>query len=166
MSKFGGAPKCPICNKSVYMSEEVVAEGYKWHKNCFKCSSCNKMLDSSNMAAHRNEGKEVPSLFCSHCHRKTHDIHKIAAPTTAASVGGPNACGRCNKTVYAAEKVVAAGKPWHKSCFNCAECNKKLESTTVTDNEGEIYCKGCYGAKFGPKGFGYGGGAGALTRTQ
>lgn len=25
---------------------------------------------------------------------------------------------------------------------------------------------GCYGANFGPKGFGYGGGAGALTRTQ
>lgn len=28
----------------------------------------------------------------------------------AAAVGGPNACGRCNKTVYAAEKVVGAGK--------------------------------------------------------
>ena len=35
------------------------------------------------MAAHRGEGKEIPSLFCSHCHRKTHDIHKMAAPTTA-----------------------------------------------------------------------------------
>ena len=31
---------------------------------------------------------------------------------------------------------------------------------------GEIYCKSCYGAEFGPKGYGFGGGAGALTRTQ
>ena len=31
---------------------------------------------------------------------------------------------------------------------------------------GEIYCKACYGGLFGPKGYGYGGGAGALTRTQ
>ena len=30
---------------------------------------------------------------------------------------------------------------------------------------GEIYCKACYGRAFGPKGYGYGGGAGALTNT-
>ena len=30
---------------------------------------------------------------------------------------------------------------WHKQCFNCASCKKKLDSTTVCDNEGQIYCK-------------------------
>ena len=29
-----------------------------------------------------------------------------------------------------------------------------------------FYFEGCYGAKFGPKGYGFGGGAGALTRTE
>lgn len=31
---------------------------------------------------------------------------------------------------------------------------------------GEIFCKSCYGKNYGPKGYGFGGGAGALTRTQ
>ena len=45
MSKWGGGAKCPKCGKTVYMAEEVLAEGHKWHKLCFKCSECGKMLD-------------------------------------------------------------------------------------------------------------------------
>ena len=45
MSKWGGGAKCPKCGKTVYMAEEVLAEGHKWHKLCFKCSVCGKMLD-------------------------------------------------------------------------------------------------------------------------
>lgn len=30
-------------------------------------------------------------------------------------------------------------------------------------HESEIYCKSCYGKKYGPKGYGYGQGAGALS---
>lgn len=69
--------------------------------------------------------------------------------------------------MYFNEKVISAGSSWHKrGCFCCAECNKSLDSTTVADKDGEIYCKACYGKKFGPKGYGFGGGAGALTHTQ
>ena len=35
----------------------------------------------------------------------------------------------------------------------------------VAGGVGELYCKGCYGRSYGPKGYGYGGGAGALTNT-
>ena len=44
-SRFGGGAKCPKCGKTVYMAEEIVGAGSKWHKMCFKCTDCNKMLD-------------------------------------------------------------------------------------------------------------------------
>jgi len=38
-----------------------------------------------------------------------------------------------------------------------------LDSATVTEHEGSLYCKSCHGKQFGPKGYGYGGGAGVLS---
>ncbi|CAF0851331.1 unnamed protein product [Rotaria sordida] len=71
-------------------------------------------------------------------------------------------CPKCNQNVYAAEEVPAAGKKFHKMCFKCGLCKKMLESTTLAEHEGNLFCKQCYARKFGPKGVGFGGGAGAL----
>ena len=42
---FGGGNKCPKCGKTVYMAEEVLAAGNKYHKMCCKCDDCGKLLD-------------------------------------------------------------------------------------------------------------------------
>uniref|UniRef100_A0A914UWZ5 Cytochrome c n=1 Tax=Plectus sambesii TaxID=2011161 RepID=A0A914UWZ5_9BILA len=42
-------------------------------------------------------------------------------------------------------------------------CNKLLDSTSVAEHGAELYCKQCHGRKYGPKGVGYGLGAGALS---
>ncbi|KAL7985411.1 hypothetical protein Chor_003981 [Crotalus horridus] len=79
----------------------------------------------------------------SHPHYPTNNPN---ASRIAQKVGGADGCPRCGQAVYAAEKVVGAGKSWHKACFRCAKCGKGLESTTLADKDGEIYCKGksCY----------------------
>ena len=62
--KFGGAPKCPVCGKSVYAAEQMLAAGGTYHKQCFKCTECNKWLDSSTCC------DSGGTLFCKACYAK------------------------------------------------------------------------------------------------
>ncbi|XP_015442971.1 cysteine and glycine-rich protein 1 isoform X2 [Pteropus alecto] len=164
MPNWGGGRRCGVCQKTVYFAEEVQCEGNSFHKSCFLCMVCKKNLDSTTVAVHGEE------IYCRSCYGKKAPGHK---PTTnpnaskfAQKMGGSERCPRCSQAVYAAEKVIGAGKSWHKSCFRCAKCGKGLESTTLADKDGEIYCKGCYAKNFGPKGFGFGQGAGALVHSE
>lgn len=60
-------------------------------------------------------------------------------------LGGTNpACGRCGKTVYFAEQVKAIGKTYHRGCLKCSECSTTLDSTKLTERDGEPYCRQCY----------------------
>ncbi|KAG7494525.1 cysteine and glycine-rich protein 1-like [Solea senegalensis] len=190
---FGGGNKCGCCQKTVYFAEEVQCEGKSWHKSCFRCMVCKKNLDSTTVAVHVDElyckscyGKKYgpkgygfgggagtlsmdtgeglgikPVVQAPHQPTSNPNTSKFAQ-----KAGGSDECPRCGRTVYAAEKVVGGGNSWHKGCFRCAKCGKGLESTTLADRDGEIYCKGCYAKNFGPKGFGFGQGAGALAHSQ
>jgi len=206
---------CPRCEKPVYFAEEVKALGNVYHKLCFSCTQCRKLLDPGSITEHDGE------LYCNNCYKKNFGPkgygfgggagtlsmddgvgyktnpnavdHKAKAyvapkkplmpnnsatnikengtvkPVTTNGVkikpkwGGADICPRCGKSVFIAELMRAAGKAWHKSCFTCNICNKRLESGTLCEREGEIYCKSCYGKNFGPKGIGFGVGAGVLT---
>ncbi|KAG7519403.1 cysteine and glycine-rich protein 1-like [Solea senegalensis] len=191
---LGGGKKCGRCQKAVYFAEEVLCGGRSFHQNCFLCKECNKSMDSTNVSVHMDEiycrscygkrfgpkgygygqGAGVLNMDTGESQSTTRDEPAPHQPTNnpnpsrlAQKFGGSEKCPRCGKSVYAAEKVIGAGSSWHKiKCFTCATCGKGLESTTLSDRDGEIYCKGCYGKNFGPKGFGYGLGAGALTHSQ
>ena len=51
-------------------------------------------------------------------------------------------CGKCQKTVYPTEKIEAADKHFHKSCFKCIEqgCNISLTLKTLNVVDGALYC--------------------------
>uniref|UniRef100_A0A3Q2XDG6 Cysteine and glycine-rich protein 1 n=2 Tax=Hippocampus comes TaxID=109280 RepID=A0A3Q2XDG6_HIPCM len=194
MMNLGGGNQCGRCKKTVYFAEEVLCDSRRFHKSCFLCLACGKCLDSTTVAVHLDEiyckscyrknygpkgygfgvGAGTLNMDKGQGQGITHEEPAPHRPTTnpnpsklARKFGGCEKCPRCGKAVYAAEKVIGAGSSWHKTgCFRCATCGKGLESTTVADKDGEIYCKGCYAKDFGPKGYGYGGGAGALPLTQ
>ncbi|XP_037967706.1 muscle LIM protein Mlp84B isoform X1 [Plutella xylostella] len=175
-------PKCPKCGKSVYAAEERVAGGLKWHKMCFKCGLCSKLLDSTNCTEHEGE------LFCKMCHARkfgpkgygfgggagclsmdTGDHLKDAVegartngacmePRVIAKAPPGKGCPRCGGFVYAAEQMLARGKPYHRRCFKCLNCNRTLDSMMHCDGpDGDVYCRGCYAQRFGPRGVGHGG---------
>uniref|UniRef100_G1MT36 Cysteine and glycine-rich protein 1 n=1 Tax=Meleagris gallopavo TaxID=9103 RepID=G1MT36_MELGA len=168
MPNWGGGKKCGVCQKAVYFAEEVQCEGSSFHKSCFLCMVCKKNLDSTTVAVHGDEiyckscyGKKYgpkgygygmgagtlstdkgESLGIKYEEGQSHRPTNPNASRMAQKVGGSDGCPRCGQAVYAAEKVIGAGKSWHKSCFRCAKCGKSLESTTLADKDGEIYCKG------------------------
>ncbi|KAJ2452027.1 hypothetical protein EV183_003205 [Coemansia sp. RSA 2336] len=63
-------------------------------------------------------------------------------------------CPRCSKPIYHAEKVVGPGGPWHRACFKCKECNTTLDSSKITEHDGDAFCRTCYGKLFAPTGYG------------
>uniref|UniRef100_A0A1I7W3N7 LIM zinc-binding domain-containing protein n=1 Tax=Loa loa TaxID=7209 RepID=A0A1I7W3N7_LOALO len=136
-------PKCPKCGKSVYAAEEMNAGGYKWHKFCFKCAMCNKLLDSTNCCEHQAE------LYCKQCHGRKYGPKGIGFGIGAGAL-----------TMDTGEHF---GNTEVEMTLVIQLCNKLLDSTNVAPHEAELYCKQCHGRKFGPKGVGFGLGAGALT---
>ena len=47
--------------------------------------------------------------------------------------------------------------------FLSGNCKKLLDSGNITEHDGEMFCNSCYRKFFGPKGYGFGGGAGTLS---
>ncbi|XP_076254375.1 muscle LIM protein at 84B isoform X3 [Rhynchophorus ferrugineus] len=170
---------CPRCGGMVFAAEQQLAKGTMWHKKCFNCAECHRPLDST--LACDGPDREV---HCRACYGKLfgpkgfgfghtptlvstdgaapviHDPRPNSGPRGAPGQG----CRRCGFAVFAAEQMISKNGLWHKRCFSCADCGRSLDSTNQNDApNGEIYCRGCYGRNFGPRGVGFGMGAGTLT---
>eukprot|EP00122_Pirum_gemmata_P019184 Pgem_evm1s17966 len=74
-------------------------------------------------------------------------------------------CPRCNDRVYAAEALRSEAGIFHKKCFSCYDCKKKIEKGSEKEHEKEVYCKACYSSSYGPKGYGHGVGIGIMNNT-
>nr|KAF6501073.1 hypothetical protein HJG59_008054 [Molossus molossus] len=147
MLVWGGGNQCGACGRTVYHAEEVQCDGRSFHRCCFLCMVCRKNLDSTTVAIHDEEiyckscygkkyrpkgygyGQGAGTLNMDRGERL--GIKPVSVqphrPTTnpntskfAQKYGGAEKCSRCGDSVYAAEKIIGAEKPWHKNCFRCA----------------------------------------------
>lgn len=182
---FGAANKCVECGKSVYYAEQIKFKRDFYHKTCFKCDRCEKVLPNIAKAHDTNDQK-----FCGACYAKengpkgygyqgvmqptgkgTKEREAKAKPKTREQEveerrnrtgrvtygGGGSKCAACGKSVYYAEQKKALGNVYHKQCFKCADCGKTIATVgDASDKEGQLFCGNCYRKNFGPKGFGFG----------
>lgn len=64
MPRFGGAPKCSVCDKSAYPQESETYDGKVYHKSCFKCKECQRPLSIISIAQIGGD------LYCKNCFTK------------------------------------------------------------------------------------------------
>lgn len=109
---------------------------------------------------------EILSAVFPHCDFR---LNREAAPKTTVidtaiiKAAPGQGCPRCGGVVFAAEEVLAKGRQWHRKCFKCKDCHKTLDSIIACDGpDSDVYCKTCYGKKFGPHGYGFACGSGFL----
>uniref|UniRef100_A0A493TA72 F-actin monooxygenase n=1 Tax=Anas platyrhynchos platyrhynchos TaxID=8840 RepID=A0A493TA72_ANAPP len=75
LSLLGGSDICYFCKKRVYVMERLSAEGYFFHRECFKCEICSTTLRLGIYAFDVEEGKFYCKPHFTHCkisnkHRK------------------------------------------------------------------------------------------------
>ena len=135
---------CLRCKGVVFEAEKViVGEQIMFHKNCFNCLKCKGSLNilKLNIA----QGGEV---FCKACYKIYLEENKLTANTMTDTIKADaedrRGCPRCGGKVFEAEKVPTKSNWFHKSCFSCATCKVKLDSTNFVDGpKNEIFCKNC-----------------------
>ncbi|EPY52912.1 rho-type GTPase activating protein Rga4 [Schizosaccharomyces cryophilus OY26] len=108
---------CSKCWNEVKNDSTVFVFGKYWHVNCFSCSCCDKILDSSSDKYVFEQG----SLYCNDCVKL---------------------CNYCESPILEIT-VMAGGQPYHPSCFSCSNCHNNLDSSTYARSKGHMYCLPC-----------------------
>lgn len=176
---------CPRCGKAVYFAEERIAIGKKWHKMCLKCGTWNGLsfflgtLNKSPLPVQvasltfgsgttftfynkstdiipRRLSSEFGLFYISHWNG--YDLLLTLSATSTASTSVRylvSSFGVPSGFVYQTNFLLIAGS-----------CNKLLDSGSVSEHDGDAYCKTCYSSNFGPKGYGFAGGSAGLARED
>ena len=109
-------------------------QGSWYHKNCFRCVDCSRLLDSLT----NNDGPDG-QLYCNKCYagkfgpqiRSTDVDHKISDTSLIKSEDPTKNCPRCGGAVFKAEAVPCKDRLYHKKCACCAACEKPLTYNTI-----------------------------------
>jgi cysteine/glycine-rich protein len=165
-SRFGGAPECPVCTRRVYKAEKVEYDDMAYHKKCFKCQKCNSFVTVSSATSLNGR------LLCGGCYggeaatdtgggadtasrtaraqsgARALDKFKTGRVIPAGKYGGSDKCVRCDRNVYANEKLDYNGQIYHRKCFKCLTCTRLVTMEQAAVVEGSLYCKPCFTQDF------------------
>lgn len=108
---------CPTILVEFCYSNSATA-GNRWHLDCFRCNTCNTLLDSDANLLLLGDG----SLICNNC-------------TYSCS-----ACG--NKIEDLA--ILTGDQAFCATCFRCRNCKRKIENLRYARTSQGIFCMSCH----------------------
>lgn len=130
--------------ETVTTTTETTVVEKKKKKSSTKKSKKTKQDAVSKTRSDGNKKIHVRSVDAAQVQQK---FNKVAPEPDAAAL----LCKLCNKQVFQMERVKAEKFVWHKNCFTCTECHKKLTVDNYNSHEGLIYCKPHFKQLFQPK---------------
>ncbi|PVU99908.1 hypothetical protein BB559_000291 [Furculomyces boomerangus] len=112
-------PTCWGCSKLIEDGKAIQFSEGVWHLECFKCTTCSKLINLDSSILFLADGKPI----CSEC---------------------SYSCSLCSKPIYD-EAIVTAEGTYHSECFRCSHCSKRIQGKSFAKtNSGVIYCVPCY----------------------
>jgi len=176
MSKWGAAPKCPACNRTVYpMEQKIAADRKPFHSRCITCQykGCRNELTARSL--HKYEGYNI----CDKCHesifrskdyndgketaaeRKKREEEEQKMREKMERCKKERRCPECEKkTTDKDSEMLAPDLYYHPGCIKCSICFKGgdedlpiiMGARDVDDVFAqeilEPYCKFCYAKKY------------------
>eukprot|EP01088_Endostelium_zonatum_P000173 TRINITY_DN1029_c0_g1_i2.p1 TRINITY_DN1029_c0_g1~~TRINITY_DN1029_c0_g1_i2.p1 ORF type:complete len:954 (-),score=394.42 TRINITY_DN1029_c0_g1_i2:125-2938(-) len=115
---------CSKCDRGIKDSKYAHAAGKKWHLECFKCTTCNKVF-GKNHYMHPESGPDAKP----YCKKHFYESKGLL-------------CARCTKPVGDGDKT-SLGKSWHKTCWFCTGCQNPFGADGFFNVEGMPYCPKC-----------------------
>ena len=148
----GDPLQCPRCSGKVFEAERMKMKSGSYHRKCFSCFECRRMLNYSTATDGPNN-----KVYCNPCYQRNFGPQTLRSDTEAMyktdiikPADGLGGCPNCGGTVFDAEKVVSKHGSYHKICAKCTSCRTNLDSISVRNGmDGKIYCYACNGKKFG-----------------
>ncbi|KAK3318599.1 hypothetical protein B0H66DRAFT_533103 [Apodospora peruviana] len=109
---------CKGCGEILEEGKAFELSGNRWHLDCFRCNTCNTLLDSDANLLLLGDG----SLICNNC---TYSC---------------NACG--NKIEDLA--ILTGDQAFCATCFRCRNCKRKIENLRYARTSHGIFCMNCH----------------------
>ncbi|KAH9624349.1 hypothetical protein KSS87_020680 [Heliosperma pusillum] len=171
MSFTGTQQKCKACDKTVYLMDELSADGVVYHKSCFKCYHCKTRLQLHSFSSmegvlyckpHFEQLFKETGNFNKNFHSPTKpaenspgskpELTRSSSKTARMFSGTQEKCLTCSKTVYPIEKVTVENQFYHKSCFKCVHGGCSITPSNYAALNGVLYCKHHFSQLFREKG--------------
>jgi len=115
--------KCVACGKVVSSDDAVVALNTEWHRSCFRCAHCRKILDKEFVELN---GKP-------YCLPRESPCYRIAQGKVCCVCSG----------VLDVSYLTVFEKFYHRTCFCCSGCGVPFPSLEFFQINKQPYCETC-----------------------